>query len=173
MRQRIWQFLAILAAFGVVLGWRAAPAARAQSPDVLGALLVEVRGLRVAMEQMASAGPRVQLATARLQLQEQRVNALLRRLDDVRANIRNTEEEIASMSAQYRQFEQAVGDVPNRAEVEQELKSRKAAMTRRGADLQRLQVEEAQAGQEIAIEQARWNDINQRLDELDRALTRR
>ena len=128
MRQRIWQFLVILAAFGVVLGWRAAPAARAQSPDVLGALLVEVRGLRVAMEQMASAGPRVQLATARLQLQEQRVNALLRR---------------------------------------------KAAMTRRGADLQRLQVEEAQAGQEIAIEQARWNDINQRLDELDRALTRK
>lgn len=31
-------------------------------PDVLVGLLVEVRGLRAAMEQMASAGPRVQLA---------------------------------------------------------------------------------------------------------------
>jgi hypothetical protein len=38
------------------------------------ALLREVDGLRVAMEQKASAGPRVQLAIKRLQLQEQRVN---------------------------------------------------------------------------------------------------
>src|SRR3954465_8684292 len=36
-----------------------APAPR---EDVLAALLIEVRGLRVAMEQMAAAGPRVQLA---------------------------------------------------------------------------------------------------------------
>ena len=34
-------------------------------PDVLSALLIEVRGLREAMEQMASAGPRVQLALGR------------------------------------------------------------------------------------------------------------
>ena len=36
--------------------------------DVLPALLTEVRGLRAAMEQMASAGPRVQLALGRVQL---------------------------------------------------------------------------------------------------------
>ena len=57
------------------------------SPDVLSALLVEVRGLRSAMEQMASAGPRVQLALGRLQLQEQRVNTLVRRLEDVRTSL--------------------------------------------------------------------------------------
>lgn len=56
-------------------------------PDVLPALLMEVRGLRAAMEQMASAGPRVQLALGRVQLQEQRVNALLRRLYDIRAGV--------------------------------------------------------------------------------------
>ena len=48
------------------------------------ALLTEVRGLRHAMEQMAAAGPRVQLALGRLQLQEQRVNTLVRRLETVR-----------------------------------------------------------------------------------------
>src|SRR5687767_14532699 len=62
-------------------------AARSQSQEpqgVLSALLVEVRGLRAAMEQMASAGPRVQLALGRLQLQEQRLNTLVRRLEGVR-----------------------------------------------------------------------------------------
>src|SRR5262245_50764521 len=63
--------------------------ARAQTPAPAGdptiqALLGEVRALRVAMEQMASAGPRIQLFTARLQLQETRVNNMIRRLDDVR-----------------------------------------------------------------------------------------
>jgi hypothetical protein len=51
--------------------------------DVLPALLVEVRGLRAAMEQMASAGPRIQLFVSRLQLQEARVNAMARRLDEI------------------------------------------------------------------------------------------
>ena len=50
---------------------------RAQQPtagsDTLAALMVEVRGLRAAMEQMASAGPRVQLGLGRVQLQEQRI----------------------------------------------------------------------------------------------------
>src|SRR5437762_13620444 len=50
--------------------------------EVLPALLVEVRGLRAAIEQLASAGPRVQLALGRVQLQEQRVNALMRRIED-------------------------------------------------------------------------------------------
>ena len=57
------------------------------APDVLGALLTEVRGLRVAMEQMASAGPRVQLALGRQQLQEQRLNTILRRAENVRENV--------------------------------------------------------------------------------------
>ena len=61
-----------------------APAA-ATPPDTIAALLVEVRGLRAAMEQMAAAGPRVQLALGRLQLQEQRINTLVRRLEEVRA----------------------------------------------------------------------------------------
>lgn len=49
--------------------------------DVLTQLLTEVRGLRAAMEHMASSGPRVQLALGRLQLQEQRIDSTLRRLE--------------------------------------------------------------------------------------------
>jgi len=73
-----------------VAGWGVTLAGQApagQEQDLTAALLVEVRGLRQAMERMASAGPRIQLALGRLQLQEQRVNAMLRRHDEVRAHI--------------------------------------------------------------------------------------
>ena len=63
----------------------AVTATRAQEqPGILPSLLVEVRGLRAAIEQMASAGPRVQLALGRLQLQEQRLNTLIVKLDGIR-----------------------------------------------------------------------------------------
>ena len=51
--------------------------------DIMPALLQEVRGLRVAMEQMTSAGARVQLALGRLQLQESRLTAANARLTEV------------------------------------------------------------------------------------------
>ena len=86
MRRKMGVLALVLVAAGAGLGVRAraaAQAARATDQDVLPALLIEVRGLRAAMEQMASAGPQVQLALGRLQLQEQRVNNLLRRIESV------------------------------------------------------------------------------------------
>ena len=59
-----------------------ADAGRGRAPG----LLTEVRGLRQAMEQMAASGPRVQLALGRLQLQEQRVNTMIRRRDAARVH---------------------------------------------------------------------------------------
>ncbi len=173
MRQRAWRAIGILMAIAIVVGWRQTPAAQGQNADVLGALLVEVRGLRAALEQMASAGPRIQLATARLQLQEQRINSLVRRLDDVRGNLRSRQDEVVQLTRRYQQFESAAADAPNRDEMEAELKAVRAAIGQTQADIQRLQGDEAEITQQIAIEQGRWTEINQRLEELDRALTRK
>jgi len=41
------------------------------------------------------------------------------------------------------------------------------------AEVQRLQVEEAQIQQQIATEQGRWADINRALEELERAFAKR
>ena len=54
-----------------------APARPAQN-DVLAELLVEVRGLRLAMERAATVGARIQLLVARVQLQEQRIAEVAR-----------------------------------------------------------------------------------------------
>src|SRR5437763_8879624 len=70
----------------------------AAAADVLPALLVEVRGLRAAMEQMASAGPRIQLSVARLQLQEGRINTMLRRLEGVHDSLSTAQRELAELT---------------------------------------------------------------------------
>ena len=79
--------------------------APATPPEVLAALLVEVRGLRAAMEQMASAGPRVQLALGRLQLQEQRVNTLVRGLEEARSRLAQTQKAFDGMTQRSSELE--------------------------------------------------------------------
>src|SRR5207253_1944253 len=88
-----------------VLSWRALPSAQTgpgiepsvPRQDVMKDLLVEVRGLRAAIEQMAGAGPRIQLAMGRLQLQEQRVNTYLRQLETVRESLRVKTDHLADI----------------------------------------------------------------------------
>src|SRR5688572_29407493 len=97
-----------LAGLGVVTALGAALAAqtsRTTEGDVLGALLVEVRGLRQAMENMATAGPRVQLALGRLQLQEQRVNTMLRRLESVRDGVSGAQRPVDELQHKIAQLE--------------------------------------------------------------------
>jgi septal ring factor EnvC (AmiA/AmiB activator) len=148
-------------------------------PDVLAALLIEVKGLRAAMDSMAAAGPRVQLAMGRLQLQEQRITALARRLDEVRDRRAGVEREVTSHKQRIAALEESLretplpGQGPPRVEVEQALKQVRAEHAAAAANMQRLQNDDAALSQDLAAEQGRWSEINQRLEELDRALGRR
>ena len=127
-------WFAIALAIGGVSGVMAQGNRTPQNDDVLTQLLTEVRGLRAAMEQVASAGPRAQVALGRLQLQEQRIATMHMRLASLRDSIRADD---------------------------------------RGAHRSALKAEEAELEQQIAAEQGRWTDINQRLEELERTLGRR
>jgi len=150
--------------------------AQAQQPsgsDILPALLQEVKGLRAAMEQMATSNAHAQLLVGRLQLQESRMNSMIRRLDtvrDERAKAQNTYDHIKG-SLQMLEGDHSPNDMPRgdrenvAAGVKQELGSAKAAVDRWAA-------EETQLTSDLTAEQARWMDINQRLDELERSLKR-
>jgi hypothetical protein len=166
--------LVAAAVIGVTFVGRAQPVT--PTPDVLSALLVEVRGLRAAMEQMASAGPRVQLALGRLQLQEQRINNLSRRLDTIRGAITEALEDREKSENNLIVAQRDLRDASS-AEAQQhqekEVKKWRAQLARADADVKRLTAEEAMLPQEIAAEQNRWSEINQLLEELDRALGRR
>lgn len=150
-----------------------------QDPDILGALLVEVRGLRQAMEQIGTSGARVQLSLGRLQLQEQRINATIRRLESVRDARAKAEQEHAGALAQLANFEKMFKDNAKDVPPGQEnpflgmLGGFKKTIEVNESEIQRLQGEEAQLEQQIATEQARWADINRALEELERSLSKR
>jgi len=180
MRRTIGVLTLVLVAGSAGLGLRSyvsAQVPRAADQDVLPALLIEVRGLRVAMEAMASAGPRVQLALGRLQLQEQRVNNLLRRIESVQNELANALRESDNTRQEFTKFENALKSASlgpeEREHVENTLPDLKAAQGRAVANVQRLQVEESGLTQELAAEQGRWSDINRQMEELERALTRK
>ena len=146
--------------------------------DTLEALLVEVRGLRNAIEQMASVGPSVQLAMGRLQLQEQRINTLVRRADVVHGALVAAHKRASELQDRMGNLQRLLKgnpepEEPRRSSIEGELPILKQELARATAEIQRLQAEESDAAAQVASEQARWAEINQRLEELDRALTRR
>ena len=144
-------------------------------PDTLAALLVEVRGLRAAMEQMASVGPSIQLAMGRLQLQEQRINTLVRRADGLREALAAAHKQAAELQERlgHAQRELEGGPEPDRrSHLQEVLPHLKQESARATAEIQRLQIDESDAAAQVASEQARWTEINQRLEELDRALAR-
>jgi phage shock protein A len=139
--------------------------------DILPALLVEVKGLRAAMEQMATAGPKVQLFASRLQLQEGRIAGMARRLDTVRDNLASAQREYNQLrgSLQMLGADKSTGDASE--DTEGVLGGLKAQVAAAKTNVDRLRAEEMQITQDVAAEQARWVEINQRLDDLERALT--
>src|SRR4051812_26208174 len=157
----------IAAAMAAAASWCPATAQQAtRSDDVLPALLTEVKGLRAAMEQMAAGSTQAQVLIGRLQLQESRVNGMIRRLDTVRDSLATARRELDQMKSAVQMFEK---DSSNEAQEKDKeglfvgLKSQFAAMK---ANVDRLAAEEMQLTADIATEQQRWIAINQRLDEL-------
>jgi len=153
---------------------QAAPQAEA---DVLPALLTEVRGLRAAMEKMASAGPRVQLALGRVQLQEQRINNAIRRLDEMRAAVVTAQTRYDNMQEEAVRLERQIRNPrPDGPPIEQ-LKEEHARYPQETAQalmkLQRASADEAALSADLASEQARWTDLNQRMEALEATLAPR
>ena len=163
----------------------------AGSQDIMPALLSEVRGLRAAMEQMATAGARIQLTLGRLQLQEQRLSNAIKRLDETRNKLAETQRGLAEMQEQITSLEAvregigafAVGfatgtpQQPSAEQLEVQKQEMHKHFTRQtahiNAEVQRLTAEEATLASEVAAEQSRWLEFNQKLEELERGLARK
>ena len=117
----------------------------------------------------------MQLALGRLQLQEQRVNTMVRRLEEVKASLGQAQKQLDEMTGRAAGLERASREASDPEERRQaELMSRelKPEVTRAMSDVRRLEGEEATLSQDISGEQGRWADINRRLEELERSLGR-
>jgi cell division protein FtsB len=152
--------------------------ARSQEPsggELTSALLVEMRGLRVAIEQLASSNARIQLAIGRLQIQEQRVNALLRQQADARQRLGNAEREQTETEARLADLLDVIGTIAEPGErqaITQEIGVLKLTVSAGITALQRMRSDDADLAGLVSTEQGRWTAINLELDSLDQALRR-
>jgi hypothetical protein len=156
--------------------WRPTAAQAARSDDVLPALLTEVKGLRAAMEQMASGGTQAQLLVGRLQLQEGRLTSMIRRLDTVRDNLAGARTQYNQLTGSLKMLgrNDEPGGVPQKNDDDDMIAGMFTAQVAAAkTNIDRLAAEEAQLTGDIAGEQQRWIAINQRLDELERVLAKR
>ena len=148
-------------------------AAQTAPPDPIRELLAEVKALRTALERAATIGPRIQLLVARVQIQEQRIAELSRRADSLRSELRSIDQEIGAAEFQEKMFNDKDSPISpeDRDAMAQMLKQFAGNAERLEKRKQELILEEQMVTQQITVDQGRWNDFNNQLDQLERSLT--
>jgi chromosome segregation ATPase len=120
----------------------------------------------------------VQLALGRVQLQEQRINSLIRRLDEMRAAVVEAQTHYDRVQETAGRLERDIRRNPGTdgPPIEQ-LKEEHARLPQEIAQaltkLQRATADEAALAADLANEQARWTDLNQRMEALEATLAPR
>ena len=158
--------LAALALAGVASG-------QAHRPDAtLDELVVEVQALRAEMNQAAAASIRAQLLVGRLQMEDQRISGGVRDLGAVQAELAANAQARTDAAAQVKTLEDALisAGAATRDEVEQQLTAAKAAAVQADRRQQALKRRESGLAKELQEDQARWRDINARLENFEQAI---
>jgi hypothetical protein len=155
--------VAIVAGQGV----RPAPPAANASPDEL---LAEVRELRADINQAASASIRAQLFVARLQLQEQRVNAVARQLADVQSRLASVQQGQAAMRERLTATEEGQARLPPEDRSDDQIRALMLQLEQGQGREQELRAQEAALSGATTTEQSLWMDFSARLDALERSL---
>jgi predicted nucleic acid-binding Zn-ribbon protein len=168
------RWMAIIGGGILALGAAVLGETQTASPSAMDALLAEVRGLRAEVHQAAGASIRTQLLVARLSLQEQRINGVAKQLTDVQTQRAAIEGPTAQFDKRFAQLEELVrsqSTPPDQhRQFEQELESMKMVRGDMRQRLQRLVNQESAFAAQLATEQSRWTDFNDRLDQIEREI---
>jgi predicted nucleic acid-binding Zn-ribbon protein len=158
----------------VALGAAVPGQTQTTGPSTMEALLGEVRGLRAEMHQAAGASIRTQLLVARLSLQEQRTNSVAKQLTDVQTQRAAMEGPTAQFDQRFNKLEELLRSASTppdqRRQLEQEFESMKLVRTDMRQRLQRLVNQETAFASQLATEQSRWVEFNDRLDQIEREI---
>jgi chromosome segregation ATPase len=138
-------------------------------------LVGEVRALRQAVERTAGVTARTQALLGRVQLQENRLGDLGRRLDDARQRVRTATSQAAAQETEVAHVMVAVEESPTgreRDHMETELKRARARATAAQGEVAQLRAEEQELIGALSSEQARWSDYNARLEAIEQDFAR-
>jgi GGDEF domain-containing protein len=145
----------------------------AAETDAIAVLTREIRALRQEIAETARASLRLQLLTARIQAQEQRIIYLDRQRAEAATRRSTAEQARNGIATQIQTF--AGGDASKlTAEQKRDMESMIAMFKKQVAThdslVAQLEMEEMDAANALAQEQGRWADLNQRLEDLERSL---
>lgn len=160
-------FLVVGVAGGAAAQQRIPPtAAPATTDDVLN----ELRALRTELRESSAASLRAQLLVARLQLQEQRINTVLRQLSEVEDKLQANEGSRTGPEQILKMMGLQPGAEPPKemASIVDMFKNQMAATEKADSDLKLRQTELMQL---MTQEQFRWTAFNAQLEALEKALT--
>ena len=159
----------------LVLWIFSAAQAQTQAPatPTIEALLKEVHQLRLALERSTQIAPRIQIAVERLKLQQDKVGRTTQQLDELRRDLdrrRSDQPKIQQrLQAIENQASQAV-DPTQRRDFEGVLKEFKLEAEQAEKSLQQMQAREGELTGQLQVEQSRFMELNDRLDQIERAL---
>ena len=143
-------------------------------PSAIDELLVEVRGLRAELNQAAGASIRAQLLVARLQLQERRIHVLAEQLAETRRVLSLEESKQIEKTAEFQRLEEVgrSADTPpqERRAIAELIPNVKEEVAQIYRQLEQLRMQETDLANQLASEQGRWVEFNDRLDALERSL---
>src|SRR5712692_9571580 len=142
-------------------------------PQTLQTLLTEVHQLRLALERSTQIAPRIQIAVERLKLQQEQVARVARQLDDLRRELDRNRESQPKIQQRLEQVSSAAAetaDPQQRKDFDVVVKEVKLQSEQAEKSLQQLQVREGELASQLQSEQARLTELNDRLDQMERAL---
>jgi septal ring factor EnvC (AmiA/AmiB activator) len=145
----------------------------AQSEQTLPALLGEVHQLRVALQRSNLNTYHAQITIERMKIQQQHVDRLQARLADINNGLADTRRHLSGLSAYLKDSEIALAretDAAKRSEAEKRLRDTKSEMEFLTQREQQQQEMETQLNAQLSLEQGKLNELNERLDTLQREL---
>jgi chromosome segregation ATPase len=145
----------------------------AAEASALGALLTEVRLLRQAIERQSTMTSRAQLLIGKLALQDQRVmrwQAETQRLESDVAGMAAARNLTQARLAEMRNTLQHERDPERVQALEQEARMIEAQVKQSGAQHAALEARRAEAAQALDAERARYDELSDRLERLEREL---
>ena len=153
-------------------------AACAQQPEAtqdttLQTLLKEVHALRLAMEQNNKIGPRIQIALARIQLQEERVRNAARQLQDARERLSDVQLKRAHTTDTIKLLETQQAQTPDpnlQKQIDSEMAGLKLENEQLGALEQQLRTKETEASAQLLTEQSKSDEANDRLRAIEQSI---
>lgn len=141
--------------------------------QTLQALLGEVRQLRQELQSYSTAAQRTQILFFRIQTQQATAARASQRAEDARARLAETQNARKKADAEAKDVHDQLEHTDNaaqRKELEGMASYYKGRLQEFSEEEQQRQSKQIEADEQLRIEQAKLDDLNAQLDELDKAL---